>query len=232
MQHSEHTLTRFDNELEAILTRVMEMGGLVEMQYKNAMQALSTSNANLARHIIDQDHQVNQLEVEIDAKCCNAIACYTPTASDLHLIITATKVAAHLERIGDEAKKIAHMTERRAHQYQLAMPRFLEINRVTKLTQIMLKDALDSFARIEPVSARDVILRSDLLKEEFVTILRHLIEFMTENPHTISTSLEFFLITKAIERISDHIKSIAELVIEVPNRYHDIRYQQSNVIES
>jgi phosphate transport system protein len=227
MSQDEHTLNRFDNELESIRTHILKMGGLVEVQFKYAMQALSKPNATLARHIIDEDQRVNQLEVEIDALCCNAIACYKPTASDLRLIITATKVIVHLERIGDEAKKIAHMAERRAQQYHLAMPRFSEINHATELTQDLLKDVLDSFARLDPASARKVIHRRDLVKAEFDSILRHLIEFMTENPHTISTSLEFFLITKAIERISDHVKFIAELVLESSNRYYDIQYPQA-----
>lgn len=231
MSQDEHTLKRIDTELKAIRARIQEMGGLVEMQFEQAMQALRKSNANSARRIIDQDQQVNRLEVEIDALCCNAIARYKPTASDLRLIVTATKIIVHLERIGDEAKKIAHMTERRAQQYQLAMPRFSEINHATELTQSMLKDVLDSYARLDPISARKLIDRNDLVKEEFDSILRHLIEFMTENPHTISTSLEFFLITKAFERIGDHVKFIAELIIKTSNRYYDLQYQQVQAIE-
>jgi phosphate transport system protein len=231
MSQDEHTLKRFDNELEAIRAHTLEMGGLVELQFKQAMHALRESNAYLARQTIDQDQRVNQLEVEIDALCCNAIACYKPTASDLRLIITATKIIVHLERIGDEAKKIAHMTERRAHSHRLAIPRFSKINHATELTQAMLKDVLDSFARFDPISARKLIDNHDTVKEEFDSTLRHLIEYMTENPHTISTSLEFFLITKAIEHIGDHVKFIAELVIESSNRYDDIPYQQAQELE-
>lgn len=230
MPQDEHTLKRFDNELEAIRAHTLEMGGLVEMQFKQAMQALTKSNANLARKIIDQDHQVNRLEVKIDALCCNAIACHKPNASDLRLIVTVTKVIMHLERIGDEVKKVANMVERRAQQYHLAIPRFSEIDHATELIQDLLKEVLDSFARFDPKVARKTIDRNDLVKQEFDSILRHLIEFMTENPHTISTSLDFFLITKAIERISEHVKAIAELVMEASNRYYDIQYQQKEPI--
>jgi phosphate transport system protein len=231
MQQDEHTLKRFDNELKTICTHMMKMGGLVEMQFTDAMHALCSSNANLARRIIDQDKQVNQFEVEIDALCCNAIACYKPTAGDLRWIVTGTKIIVHLERIGDEVKKIAHMTERRIQQYHLAMPRFVEIKLVAERTQAMLKDVLDSFARFDPASARNVIDRNDLAKEEFDKILRQLIKFMTENPHTISTSLDFFLITKAIERISDHVKFIAELVMEPANRYCTTQDPQVDELE-
>jgi len=209
----------------------MNMGELVEMQFKHAMQALSNSNANLARHIIDQDQQVNRLEVEIDALCCNAIACYKPTASDLRSIVTSTKIIMHLERIGDEAKKIAHISERRAHQYNLAMPRFLEISHATESILESLRDVLDSFALLDFISAQKVIDRIGLGKENFENILRNLVEFMTDHPHTISTSLEFLLVTKAIERINDHVKSIAELVMESSNRYYDMQYQPVQELE-
>jgi phosphate transport system protein len=231
MPQDEHTLKRFDNELEAICTQMMKMGGLVEMQFTDAMDALCNSNSNLARRIIDQDQQVNQFEVEIDALCCNAIACYKPTASDLRWIVTSTKIIVHLERIGDEIKKIAHMTERRIQQYHLAMPRFSEIKLVAERTQAMLKDVLDSYARLDPQFARNVIERNDLVKAEFDNILRQLIKFMTENPHTISTSLDFFLITKAIERISNHVKFIAELVMEPSNRYCNTQHRQQHMQE-
>lgn len=164
MTQDEHTLKRFDNELQTIRAHILKMAGLVEIQFIDAVHALSKSNTNLARRIIDQDQRVNRLEVDIDALCCNAIACYKPTASDLRLLVTATKIIVHLDRIGDEAKKIAHMTERRAQQYHLAMPRLSEINHVTELAREMLKDVLDSYARLDPASARKIIDRNDLVK--------------------------------------------------------------------
>jgi len=225
MAQNEHTLKRFDNELETICAHIMQMGGLVERQFIDAMQALCYSNASLARKVIDQDKQVNQFEVEIDALCCNALACYSPTASDLRRIVTATKIIVHLERIGDEAKKIAHITERRTRHYHLAMPRFAEIKLVAKQTQEILKEVLDSYARQDSLSACNIIVRHDMAKAEFDGILRQLIKFMTETPHTISTSLDFFLITKAIERIGDHVKYVAELVAQPSNRYNAIQCQ-------
>ena len=226
MLQDAHTLKRYDSELEAIRANILVMGGIVEKQFLNAMQALSQTDTRLARQIIVQDQRVNQLEVETDALCCNAIARYKPSANDLRLIITATKIIAHLERIGDEIKKIAHMTERRAQQYHLGMPRFLVINHITKLTQSMLNDVLDSYARQDTIQARKLIDRYDLVKEEFDNTLRHLIEFMTENPHNITSTLEFFLIAKAIERISAHVKYIAELILENANKIYAIQNQQ------
>lgn len=220
MQKVEHTLKRFDVELEAIYTQIMQMGGLVETQFTNAMQSLTSSNISLAIQVIRMDKKVNQFEIEIDALCCNAIACHKPTASDLRWIVTTTKIIVHLERIGDEIKKIALMTERRAQRNQLSTTRLNEVNLAATKTQAMLKQVLDSFARTDTQSALGLIGQSDAMKKEFDIILLHLISFMTDKPHTITTSLEFFLITKALESISEHIKSIATLVINQSDRYN------------
>jgi phosphate transport system protein len=228
MTHDEHTLKRFDAEQEEIRAHILKMGGLVEIQLKLALHSLFETNTYLARQVIDQDRHVNQLEVEIDGLCCSAIARHKPTASDLRLIVNVTKIIVHLERIGDEAKKIANIAERRAQHYRLVTPRFLKINSVTELTQSMLQDVLHSFARLEPQAAIRIIVKNDLLKHELDIIFRHQIDFMTEHPHTISTSLETLFILKAIERIGDHIKFISELVVSSSNRYYDTQYQSAH----
>lgn len=228
MTQDEHTLKRFDSELEDIRGHILKMGGLVEIQLKLALHSLFEANTCLARQVVDQDQQVNQMEVEIDSLCCSAIARHNPTASDLRLIVNATKIIMHLERIGDEAKKIANIVERRAQQYRLQIPRPWKINHTSDLTQAMLQDVLHSFARLDPLSASNIIERNDLLKEEFVTIFHHLIELMTESPHAISASLDTLFITKAIDRIGDHIKFISELVMHSSNRYYDRRYESIN----
>ncbi len=224
MKQDEHTLNRFDAELENIRALILQMCGLVEIQFNMALHALFESNSYLARQVIDQDQQVNRMEVEVDSLCCSLIARRKPTASDLRLIVNATKIIVHMERIGDEAKKVAHIAERRAQQYRLAIPRPLRLNQTTELTRSMLEDVLDSYARLDPRSARKVIEQNDLLKEEFVILFHHLVEFMTENPHTISASLETLFVVKAIERMGDHIKFISELVIGSSNRYYDTQY--------
>jgi phosphate transport system protein len=234
MTQDEHTLKRFDTELEEIRSHILKMGGLVEIQFKLAMHALFEPNTYIARQVVDQDQQVNRMEIEIDGLCCSAIARHKPTASDLRLIVNATKLIGHLERIGDEAKKIAGIAERRAQQYRLAIPRAVKVNHLTDLIQTMLEDALHSFARHDPLSAKKIIDRNDFLKDGFSTLNQHLIEFMTENPHTISASLENLFIVKAVERIGDHIKYISELVINSSNRYYDAQYQRglhSNIVE-
>jgi phosphate transport system protein len=235
MTHDEHILKRFDNEMEEIRAHILNMGGLVEIQLKLALHALFEANIYLSRQVIDQDQQVNRMEVEIDGLCCSAIARHQPAASDLRLIVNATKIIMHLERIGDEAKKIAGITERRGQPYRLLTPRTMKIYHVTGLTQNMLQDVLHSFARQDLLSARKISEQHDLLKTEFISVFHHLIESMTINPHTISSSLETLFIVKAVERIGDHITFISELVINSSNRYYDKEYQpkhNNNITDS
>lgn len=217
--HNKHTLKRYDTGLEAIRASIMEMGGLVELQFQHALHALCETDTHLARQVVDQDQRVNQLEVKIDGLCCSAIARYQPTAGDLRALVTATKIIVPLERIGDEAKKIAHMAEQRALQYQLVMPRFSEIRHSAEATRKMLQEVLDSFARLDPASARRVMEENDLLKKEFDSILRNLVVYMSENPRAISASLDTLFIAKAIERVVDHIRQISALVIESSGRH-------------
>lgn len=217
--HNKHTLKRFDSELETIRAHILEMGGLVEMQLQQALLALCMANTHLANQVIDQDQRVNQLEVKIDGLCCRTIACHQPTANDLRSIVTATKLIVQLERIGNEAKKIAHMAERRALQYRLVMTRFTDIRQVAESTQKLLQASLDSFARLNPDAARTVIMDTISLKEEFGTLFRHLVGYITENPRTISSSLDILFIAKAIERIADYITVMSELIIELSDRH-------------
>jgi phosphate transport system protein len=217
--HNKHTLKRFDSELETIRAHILEMGGLVEMQLQQALLALCMANTHLANQVIDQDQRVNQLEVKIDGLCCRTIACHQPTANDLRSIVTATKLIVQLERIGNEAKKIAHMAERRALQYRLVMTRFTDIRQVAESTQKLLQASLDSFARLNPDAARTVIMDTISLKEEFGTLFRHLVGYITENPRTISSSLDILFIAKAIERIADYITVMSELIIESSDRH-------------
>ncbi len=222
-QHK-HTLKRFDAELETIRSHIMEMGGLVEMQFQNALLALCMANSHLARQVIDQDQRVNQYEVKIDSLCCSAIACHQPTANDLRSIVTATKIIVQLEHIGDEAKKIAHMAEQRALQYRLVMTRFTDIRHVAESTQKLLQEVLDSFARLDADSARRVIQDAGLLKEEFAILLRNLIGYITENPRSISSSLDVLFIAKSIERSVDFISTMSGLVIEASNRHVEVQF--------
>ena len=219
MQQKVHTFTKFDDDLHSIRAHILEMSELVEIQLRQSLLALFEANPVVARQVIDQDYSVNQFEVIIDSLCVTAIVRQQPTASDLQSIVIATKIVVHLERIGDEAKKIARIAERLAQQKLLTKQRFSGVRPAAQLAQQKLADVIDSFARLDTFNAYKLLGSEDLINEEFNFIFRELIQSMTDDPRTISSSFEIVFVAKAIERIGNHIKHISKLVIDTSNRY-------------
>ncbi len=209
----EHTSKRYDAELETVRSLVLQMGGLVETQITAAIEALSTGNLQLAEQTIANDHRVNALEVRIDEDCAHIIARRQPAAQDLRMIVTVIKMITDLERIGDEAEKIARMTKLIYSAERLLLPRFGEIKAAAGIALEMLKKALDAFARVDIAEAAAVVRQDRLLDEQFRGIMRQLITFMMEDPRTISTSIEILFVAKALERIGDHSKNMSEYVV-------------------
>ena len=209
---SEHISKQFDAELEAVRTRVLQMGGLVEDQIVKAIDGLATGNMPLIEQVIADDHRVNALEVDLDEACSRVIAKRQPAAGDLRLIIAVIKTITDLERIGDEAAKIARMAKLVHTAGKVNMPR-LELKHVSNLALDMLRRALDTFARLDSKSAAQVVQQDQLVDDEFRSILRQLITFMMEDPRTITRSLEILFVAKALERIGDHSKNMAEYVV-------------------
>jgi phosphate transport system protein len=210
---TEHTLKQFDTELEMVRSRVLQMGGLVEEQITNAIEALSTGDTDLAERVVEEDHRVNALEIEIDEACNQMIALRQPAAGDLRMIMTVVKTVTDLERIGDEAEKIGRMTKLLFENDQLAMPRFTEIRHMSQLVVDMLRQALDAFARLDMATAAKVVRQDVEVDNEYRATLRHLITFMMEDPRKISIALEVLFVIKALERIGDHAKNMAEYVV-------------------
>jgi phosphate transport system protein len=209
----EHTFKQFDAELEAVRSRVLQMGGLVENQIVRAIQALSEGNVALSDQVVSDDQRVNGMEVSIDELCSHIIARRQPAAADLRMIMTVLKTITDLERIGDEAEKIARMSKLIHQKDRLLMPRFVEIKHVADVALEMLRKSLDAFARLDLQAAAEVVREDSHLDEEFRAILRQLITFMMEDPRMISTSLEILFVAKAIERIGDHAKNMSEYVV-------------------
>jgi phosphate transport system protein len=209
----EHTYKQFDTELEAVRARVLEMGGLVEDQVNKAVEALVTQNAALAEEVIANDVRVNALEVSSDEACTQIIAKRQPTASDLRMILTIIKTITDLERIGDEAAKIARYTVKALNSDRIAIPRYSEIKYMADITLKMLRTSLDSFARVDPSSAASVARQDMEVDEEFHLIARHLITYMMEDPRNISLFIDLMFVVKAIERIGDHAENISEYVV-------------------
>jgi phosphate transport system protein len=209
----DHTLKQFDTELEEIRSRVLQMGGLVEEQITRAIEALTTGNVALARQVMEDDYRVNALEVAIDEECSTVIARRQPAAKDLRMVMTVVKTITDLERIGDEASKIARMARAIYDSDRPTVPRVTEISHVADIALGMLRNALDAFARLDLAVAAKVVRQDEQVDQAFASILRHLITFMMEDPRTISHAIEILFIAKAIERIGDHSKNMSEYVV-------------------
>jgi phosphate transport system protein len=210
---SEHTFKQYDAELEAVRAKVLEMGGLVEQQIVNALEALVKADPKLAKEVMDNDHRVNNLEVQIDEDCSHIIARRQPAAGDLRSVMMMVKTITDLERIGDEATKIARTAQKIYEEDRMYKPRFNEIKAMVSLVREMLRTALDGFARLDVSKTVEVAKQDELVDEQFRAAMRQLITFMLEDPRTISMSLEVLFVAKAIERIGDHAKNIAEYVV-------------------
>jgi phosphate transport system protein len=210
---SEHIYKQFDADMEAVRARVLEMGGMVEEQVNQAVEALTSGNTKLAEQVIDQDHRVNALEVAADEACTQIIALRQPTASDLRMILTIIKTITDLERIGDEAAKIARFAIKVYDSDRIVTPRYNEIKYMAGMATKMLRESLDAFARLDVSGAAGVARQDMEVDEEFHLITRHLITFMMEDPRTISTFIDLLFVVKAIERIGDHAKNMSEYVV-------------------
>jgi phosphate transport system protein len=230
MVSTEHTSKQFDAELEAVRARVLEMGGLVERQIRLAIEALVNGDVPLMNRIINDDHRVNAMEVEIDESCNQIIARRQPAAGDLRMVMTVIKTITDLERIGDEAEKIARMGKLLSQRKSLILPRYTEIKHAAEMALDMLRKSLDAFARLDLAYAAQVVRQDELVDEEFRTIMRYLITFMMEDPRTISTALEILFVAKAIERIGDHAKNMSEYVIYMV-KGKDVRHVTVEEIE-
>jgi phosphate transport system protein len=210
---SEHTFKQYDAELEAVRGKVLEMGGLVEQQIVQALEALVKLDPNLAKVVMENDHRVNALEVQIDEDCSHIIARRQPAAGDLRMIMMIVKTITDLERIGDEATKIARTAQKIFEEDRMYKPRFNEIKAMVTLVREMLRTSLDGFARLDVSKTVEVARQDEQVDEQFRAAMRQLITFMLEDPRTISMSLEVLFVAKAIERIGDHAKNIAEYVV-------------------
>ena len=230
MASTEHTSKQFDAELESVRALVLQMGGLVENQIKLAIESLVNGDVALMNRVIADDHRVNAMDVEIDENCNQIIARRQPAAGDLRMVMTVIKTTTDLERIGDEAEKIARMAKLLSQKERMVLPRYNEIKNAASLALDMLRKSLDAFARLDISIAAQVVRQDELVDEEFRTIMRYLITFMMEDPRTISTALEILFVAKAIERIGDHAKNMSEYVVYMV-KGRDVRHVTVEEIE-
>jgi phosphate transport system protein len=212
MQPENHTSKQFDAELEQVRSQVLAMGGMVERQIMYAVSGLKRGEPTLFQKVVAGEAEVNQMEREVDELCTTVIARRQPNANDLRLITAALKTITDLERIGDEAKKIARTSES-LHAAGRRIPRLNELSIVADIVVDMLQRSLNAFARLE-VQDTPHIARLDLdVDEHFQGILRNLLTYMIEDPRTISSAIDLVFIAKSLERIGDHAKNISEYVV-------------------
>ncbi|HMH17431.1 MAG TPA: phosphate signaling complex protein PhoU [Burkholderiales bacterium] len=227
---SEHLSKQYDNDLETLRSGVLQMGGLVEAQVRTAIDAFANGNQDLIDQVIANEPRVNECEVQIDDDCSHIIVKRQPAAGDLRLIMAISKTVTDLERIGDEAEKIARMSRQIHERGHADLHRFATVRHAADIAVSMLRQALDAFARLDAADAASIIRQDATIDTEFRSILRQLITFMMEDPRTISTALEIVWIAKAIERIGDHAKNIAEDVIYIV-KGTDVRHTAVEVVE-
>ena len=230
MSGTEHLSKQYDVDLETIRSRMLQMGGLVESQILAAIEGFYSGELAALDQVVENDRRVNGYEVSIDDECSHIIVRRQPAAGDLRMIMGISKAVTDLERVGDEARKIAVVSKKIHESGRLPVPRLADIRHAGTIAVSMLRKALDAFARLDPVAAAGVI-RDDLaIDEEFRSILRELITFMMEDPRTISTALEIVWIARAIERIGDHVKNMAEQVVYIV-KGTDVRHTTFEDIE-
>ncbi len=221
----EHSSKQYDQELEAIRSKVLLMGGMVETAFEEALECFRVGDTARAERVIADDQAVNQLEVQLDDACSHLIVRRQPTANDLRTVMATIKVITDLERIGDEASKIARTAKNLHERNGITFAHYDMVRTIAKGTVDLLHNALDAFARLDGRQALELIAADEVIDHEFRTILRNLITFMMEDPRTISSALDTLWVGKAIERIGDHAKNIAEYVIYVVEG-RDIRHSK------
>ena len=226
-----HLSSQFDLELNNVSSRLMEMGGLVESQIQQAIYALSLFVVEVADQVIATEKRVNAMEVEIDREISTIIAKRQPTANDLRLLIALSKATANLERAGDEANKIARMVKSMASSGIYKSLPSSELRLSSELASGLIRKSLDAFARLDTSTALSIMKEDDLIDKEFDGFVRKLITYMMEDPRTITPSLDLLFVAKALERIGDHAKNIAELIIYIV-KGEDVRHASIEHIES
>ena len=220
---TEHISRQFDQDLEAIRDRMMHMGGLVEAHIRWAIAGYLEGDLGEAEKVIAGDARVNELELAIDNDLRQITVRRQPAAGDLRFIMASGKIVTDLERIGDEAAKIARMAKEAHAGGAGKSARMVPVGHIAEVAIGMLRRSLDAFARLDAAGAARVCHEDATIDEEFRAILRQLITFMMEDPRTITSSLQVVWVAKALERIGDHARNIAEFVIYIA-KGRDVRH--------
>jgi phosphate transport system protein len=220
----ERVVRHFQEELEALQGRLLEMGGLAEERVRAAVEGLVTRNAATVDRVLYGDEPINRLHIEIDERSVKLLALHQPMAADLRAIVAAVKINTDLERVGDLAVNIAEA----ARRYVVPPPvkKLIDIPRMGGIAQAMLRDALDAFVRGDVALARQVLNADDQLDGLKTQIFRELLTYMLQDPSTVEPSLDLILVSRHLERIGDHATNVAEDVIFMVSA-QDVRHGSS-----
>jgi phosphate transport system protein len=208
-----HILSRYNEDLERLRSDVLQMGGLASAQLRQALQSLAEHDSSLAGQVVSDEARVNQMEVDIDDECSRILATRAPTASDLRLVVAIIKTITDLERVGDEAHKIANIGMRQAGMDRGGGDGYRVVRHLGREALALLNESLDVFARLDAQAALRAVKRDRVLDEEYEAIQRQCITFMIEDPRTIRASIDLLWVARALERVGDHAKNICEYVI-------------------
>ncbi|MCB1701571.1 MAG: phosphate signaling complex protein PhoU [Pseudomonadales bacterium] len=228
--YKHHISGQFNTELEELRNHMLEMGGKVEQQLASAIEALVAMDSGQAEIIIDRDHEVNQMEMSIDDQCASILARRQPAASDLRLVVAIIKVNTDLERIGDEAAKVARQAMRLSEAGNSAS-NFVEIRHIGTYVADMLRRSLDAFARLDVEAAVEVVKNDSIVDREYGSALRSLMTFMMEDPRAIGSIINEMWALRSLERIGDHASNIAEHVVYLV-RGLDVRHGRLSKLDS
>jgi phosphate transport system protein len=221
MEPVERVVRHFQDELQQLKTRLLEMGGLAEEEVRLAILGLVTRDRPIIDRVLSGDGPLNALHMEIDGRCFTLLALFQPMAADLRAIVAAVKINTDLERVGDLAVNIAEAAIRYAER--APVKKFIDIPRMATIAQAMLRDSLDAFVRRDTALAQHVLDEDDKLDELKSQIFRELLTYMLQDPTTIEAALDLILVSRHLERIGDHATNIAEDVIFIVSA-RDVRH--------
>ena len=210
---NQHISQKFDEEMENLRNYVLKMGGLVEQQIRRATDALIKLDSKEAEDVVQHDEYVNALEVSIDEECARILVRRQPAASDLRMVVAVIKTITDLERIGDEAERIAKMAINISEKDCVFHNRYIGITHLSEHVIRMVHNALDAFARLDTEEAFAVVRDDEKADAEYQSIMRQMLTYMMEDPRTISESLDIMQAARALERIGDHAMNIGEYII-------------------
>lgn len=210
--HAHHISQQFNIELDEVKSHMLEMGGMVEKQLHDALDAIGQMDSELAQAVRAEDKRINRMEVAIDEECNRILARRQPAASDLRLVLAVIKAVRDLERIGDESSKIAKMAIKLSEEETTSLGA-VDLRHIGERVARMVHMALDAFARHDVDAAAAVAAEDQTVDDEYDAAVREMVSFMTEEPSSITRALNILWALRALERIGDHAKNIAEHVI-------------------